>query len=306
VTTLDQDLLKSWRLRLRANGLSPHTITHYLMAGRQLADWLEANDLPTEVTAIKRPALEGFQTWLTDPKPEGAGLKQGSMLTKHNALKQLWNFLLEEDEITASPMAKMKPPKAAEVAVAVFADGDIQAMIKTCNRKTFVDLRDAALLRVLADTGCRRSEVANMRLGDIDLETGTIDVMGKGSKPRTVVIGHETAAAIDRYQRARRTHKYARSDWLWLGLRGQMSGQAVYYRVRARAAMAGLDHAHTHQFRHTWASNMKSAGVQSDELMALAGWSTEAMLRKYGRATVKRRALLTGRKHSTMDRLAGR
>lgn len=306
MTRLDEDLLRSWRLRLRANGRSPFTLAVYLRAGTQLARWLVANDQPTEVTAIRRATMEAFQTWLTEPKPDGGGMGQSTMVTTHNALKQLFAYLIEEEELATSPMAKMMPPKMPEVPVAVVADADIKAMLRTCGRKTFEDLRDSALLRVLADTGCRRAEAAGMTLDGTDLEDGAIEVMGKGSKPRTVVIGHETAAAVDRYLRARRGHRYAGTDQLWLGQRGPMTPQAVGLRVAARAEMAGIDPVHTHQLRHTWASNMKTAGVQSDELMALAGWSTEAMLRKYGRATVKKRAMASGRKHSTMDRISGR
>ena len=306
MTNLDHDLLKSWRLRLKANGSSPFTMKNYLRAATSLMEWLQANDLPTDVTAIRRSTLEAYQSWLTDPKPEGHGLAQASMVIHHNALKQLWKFLVDEEEVSASPMAKMTQPKMPDQDVAVFEDGDVLAMLRTCGRKTFEDIRDAALLRVLADTGCRRAEAATMKLDGLDLEEGTIEVMGKGSKPRVVTIGHDTAAALDRYLRARRNHRYARSDRLWLGQRGPISPLNVYLRVQARAEQAGLEHAHTHQFRHTWASNLKTAGVQSDELMLLAGWTSDVMVRKYGRATVKKRALQTGRRLSTMDRLTAR
>ena len=123
-----------------------------------------------------------------------------------------------------------------------------------------------------------------------DLEHGVITVCGKGNKYRQVAIGNGTVAALDRYLRARKRHSWsARSDRLWLGERGPIGMHTINEIVSKAGKRAGLGRVHTHQLRHTWASNMKEAGVQHDELKALGGWSTDLMLQRYGRATVKRR-----------------
>jgi site-specific recombinase XerD len=292
--------LPGWRLRLRAAQKADLTVSRYLKAATALDRWLTSEDLPTDVGTITRATIEAYFTHLID-----AGAAPATQAMAYKCLRQFFNYLLDDEEISRHPMAKVRQPKVEDPVVEVLPDADLAKMVATCATNSFVDRRDAAVLRVLMDAGTRRTETTTMTLPGIDLEAGTIEVMGKGRKPRTVVIGDATAAALDRYLRARARHAWAgKTDRLWLGQRGPMGDDGVASIVAKRAAMAGLGHVHPHQLRHTWASQMKEANMQPDELKLLAGWSTDAMLQRYGRATVTRRAIASGRKASVVDRLA--
>ena len=295
--------LTGWRLRLKANNRAEKTIVRYLHAVKTFESWLTTEGLPTEVSAITRSMVEAYQIHLAD-----TGKAPATQAMAHKCLKQYFNYLLDDEEITRHPMAKIKVPHIPETAVPILDDGAVLAMLATCTASDFTDRRDAAMLRLMVDAGTRREETATITLDAVDLDAGVVQVVGKGSngqaRPRLVTIGHGTAAALDKYLRARHGHRWAgKTNRLWLGERGGLGVDGVARMIQKRARLAGLGHVHPHQLRHTWASNLKEANVQPDEIKALAGWRSNAMLDRYGRASVTRRAIASGRKHSTMDRL---
>ena len=101
-------------------------------------------------------------------------------------------------------------------------DEQLRLLIKACSGKEFMDRRDEAIVRLMAETGLRAGEVLAMQLADVDLQQGRAIVRrGKGGKGRAVPFGPQTAAAVDRYIRARRTHRLSSTGGLWLGGGGQ-------------------------------------------------------------------------------------
>lgn len=300
-TQLDDDLLRSWRLRLMANRRSRYTVRNYLQAGQDLKAFMERQGCSMAVAAIKRSTVEAYQVDCMD-----RGLGEATICNRHKGLKQLFAFLVDDEEIDVSPMARMPVPAVTEPDVPVLSDADVAALLGVCSGSSFTQRRNLALLTLMLDSGLRLQEVTDLSLESLaTMEDGVISVLGKGSKWRDVAIGHGTVAALDRYLRIRRRHRYASStDQLWLGQQGAITARSVGEIVAVTGRRAVLGAIHPHQLRHTWASNMKEAGAQHDELKALGGWSTDVMLQRYGRATLKRRAVASGRRLSVVDRLA--
>jgi integrase len=104
--------------------------------------------------------------------------------------------------------------------------------------------------------------------------------------------GPQTARAIDRYLRVRRTHPLAHTRALWLGDRGRgFRYDALHRQLGARARAAGIPRFSPHVLRHTAASRWLAAGGSEGGLMAVAGWSSREMLGRYARATQTQRAV---------------
>jgi site-specific recombinase XerD len=119
---------------------------------------------------------------------------------------------------------------------------------------------------------------------------------GKGFKGRLAPFGDQTARAIDRYLRARRTHRLAETPALWLGDRGKsLEYYGLHSALKYRAQLAGLTGFHPHLLRHTAASRWLAAGGSEGGLMAVAGWSTRDMIDRYTRATASERAAAEAR-----------
>jgi integrase/recombinase XerC len=122
---------------------------------------------------------------------------------RFRALQQFFTWLVDEEEIAASPMAKLRPPKIPEQLTPVLDDAAIRALLKAWAGKDFADLRDTAIMRLFLDTGMRLDELAKLRVDDVDLDyDNTATVLGKGRRPRICPFGAKTAQALDRYHAA--------------------------------------------------------------------------------------------------------
>jgi site-specific recombinase XerD len=187
-------------------------------------------------------------------------------------------------------MAKIKPPHVPDAPVPVMSDDDLGKLLKAASGKTFNNLRDTAIIRLLIDTGMRVSELTGLNVADIDLDNKVVPVLGKGRRPRLCAFGNKTAEALDRYQRARARHRRVSDPALWLGERGRMTPRGVSERLVIHARSAGIGHIHPHMFRHTFAHRWLSKGGQEGDLMQLGGWRSAEIMRRYGASAAVERA----------------
>ena len=168
-------------------------------------------------------------------------------------------------------MAGLKPPAIPEEPVAVLDETALSRLLNCMNGRTFDERRDTAIVRLFLDTGMRLSELAGLKLEDIDLEQDVAIVLGKGRRPRACPsatrLGSQSSATSGSGASIALQGAAASGSGAW-----SAAGQRHQPDAQETVKAAGIPHLHPHMFRHTFAHRWLAEGGQEQDLMRLAGW----------------------------------
>lgn len=282
-------LLDSWELALKAQRKSVNTVRNYRVGVLRYLSWCEREGLPAELT---KSAVQAFLADLLDEGAEAA-----TAIARLQALRRFAGWLVEEGELDSDPLLGIRRPKLDRKVTEALSDDEIKLLLKACAGTDFIDKRDESIVRLMVETGLRSGELIALHTSDLSLRSGLVTIRrGKGGKGRVVSISAQTAAAMDRYLRARSTHRLADTPALWLGGGGKgFSYHGLDRSLRRRARAAGIIGFHLHLLRHTAATRWLRRGGSEGGLMATCGWSSREMLDRYTQSSASERAAAEAR-----------
>ena len=258
------NVIINFRRHIKRRNYSSHTVKYYLSVIKQYVLWL---NVPLEYADVDK--IEDYIDFLHQKR-----LKPASINLYLAIIRVFYNYLKYEQKIkltnpvTAS--CRLRVPKPLPRALSQDQVDEFFDVVKT--------KRDWAMFRLMLRCGLRVEEVANLTLGDIDINQRRIMVVdGKGGKDRVVYISDDAADGLRAYLK-QRSHRRAKK--VFLVEKGDYKGQpisvrGIQKRMEYYAKKTGLKIS-CHHLRHTMATQMLNADAQVESIQDLLGhnWIT--------------------------------
>lgn len=272
-------------------GLADNTLSSYRRDLRRYAIFLHARDVD-DADAIQEFDLAEFLMYLREGDPEHQPLNAGSAARTLIAARGFHRFVLREGLARADVSALVKPPSAPRRLPKALPLSDIEAILDASAAPgTSLALRDRALLEVLYGTGARISEAVGLDIEDLDLESGTVLLHGKGSKQRVVPIGSYALDAVRRYLTSARTELTKAGSTqgaVFLNARGgRLSRQSAWAVLSKASKRAGVTvEVSPHTLRHSFATHLLDGGADVRVVQELLGHASVTTTQIYTLVTV--------------------
>ena len=180
-------------------------------------------------------------------------------------LSSFFSWLEEENYIMKSPVRRIHKIKTASTIKDTYTDEALEQMRDDCT-----DLRDLALIDMLASTGMRVGELVLLNRSDIDFEERECVVLGKGNKERIVYFDARTKLHLKQYLDSRTDDNEA----LFVSLKApynRLKIGGVEVRIRKIGKRLNIHKAHPHKFRRTLATMAIDKGMPIEQLQQLLG-----------------------------------
>jgi integrase/recombinase XerD len=141
-----------------------------------------------------------------------------------------------------------------------------------------VSQRAATIITLLLYTGIRREEAVTLEWADVDLEGGTIRVLGKGRKERVIPLAEAAKRALEEWKPKNATGYVFTTPW---STRGHLDVVTLWRDVAQAAEAAGLSRVSPHRLRHTFATEVLRRGADVRHVQALLGHASLATTQVY-------------------------
>ena len=240
----------------RIEGCSEKTLKYYRITIETMVASIDKG--------IRHIQTEDLRSYLTDYQSKN----QSSRVTIDNIrriLSSFFSWLEDEDYILKSPVRRIHKVKTATNIKETYRDEDLEKMRDNCT-----ELRDLAMIDMLASTGMRVGEMVLLNRNDIDFNERECIVFGKGSKERVVYFDARTKIHLQNYLRSRKDDNPA----LFVSLKSpyeRLKIGGVEVRLREFGKQLGLQRVYPHKFRRTLATTAIDKGMPIEQLQQLLG-----------------------------------
>lgn len=276
--------------------LSPNTVKVYGDTLLELDRFLQGQQIE-EIEEVSSSAIREWQMLLAE-----RGLKPATIRKEISGLRSFFKFLRKERIIKEDVMANVVAPKLPHHLPIFFREKETEKIYERANfPEGFKGTRDQLLLRILYETGMRRSELAALTEGSVDLDAQSIKVLGKRNKERIIPIEKELAHNIKEYLALKKERKdslakdgsgthentAALRNSLMVRDDGEpMSASDIYSSVkRYMDVFSAAERRSPHVFRHTFATQMLNEGADLDAIKELLGHASLSATEIYTHVT---------------------
>jgi integrase/recombinase XerD len=242
-------------------GLSENTLDAYDRDLYSLRMFLSGKNI-VRPQGVNQGALSEWIRSLSD-----RGLAKSSIARHRAAMRQLFQFLLNERILEGDPSALIRSPKLPKRLPGTLSEAEVTRLLAAPDQSTAIGRRDAAMLELLYATGMRVSELVGLKRSQ--WHKGWIIVRGKGGKERLVPFGDKAGAMVVSLLSAREDD----SPFVFLNNRGTgMTRQNFWVRVKYYAKVARIrNKVSPHTLRHAFATHLLIHGADLRSVQAMLG-----------------------------------
>ena len=254
----EQDLLALFLAAKRIEGCSEKSLNYYQATTQAMLDGIGK--------PIKEIVTEDIRQYLTNYQRE----RHSSRVTIDNIrriLSSFFSWLEDEDYILKSPVRRIHKVKTASNIKETYSDETLELMRDSCS-----EMRDLAMIDLLASTGMRVGEMVLLNRDDVDFAERECVVFGKGDKERMVYFDARTKLHLQAYLERRNDDNPA----LIVSLKApfkRLSIGGVETRLRELGRQLGVHKVHPHKFRRTLATKAIDKGMPIEQVQVLLGHS---------------------------------
>ncbi|MCB9306157.1 MAG: tyrosine-type recombinase/integrase [Lewinellaceae bacterium] len=266
---------------------SPHTLTAYRSDLQNFIAHCTEQQCLTSVAGVRHFHV---RAWVVAQMQDGQSAR--SINRRLSCLKSYFRFLKKRGRIEKDPMQKVVAPKTGKRLPVFIQENQIAALF------THIPFSDdykgqlhRLLLEMLYATGIRRSEAAQLKMADIDLERSVLRITGKGNKERLVPVAGYLSDLIVTFLRIRRdAFPGSAEPWLFLNRKGeQISPENIYYIVRKHlSAITTAEQRSPHVLRHSFATHLSNHGADLNAIKELLGHRNLAATQVYMHNSIER------------------
>lgn len=245
--------------------LSPHTIRAYELDLARFSQFLGKR---AAVATCDKTVIHNYVRHLFDVR----SLKEASVKRHLATLRSLFHWLEEDDDAIEDPFRgariRIRMPKRLP---RVIARADLRRLLLHVPPPAFSDLTAYVATELLFATGMRVSELAGLLDAAVDIEDGTITIIGKGNRQRRVFLPDDLKSLVHDYRTAR--DRCASADTFLVNSRGEASSPQMIRRlVRLHGERSAVrDRVTPHMFRHSVATYLLEEGVDIRYVQRLLG-----------------------------------
>lgn len=260
---------KAW-LQLEKS-LSANSVEAYLRDIDKLTGFLQLTGKLVAPGELELEDLEKFVQWIGE-----LGMTVASQSRIISGLRSFYTYCHIEQITTTNPTALLETPKQKRSLPDTLSFEEIESIIAQIDLSRPEGGRNKAILETLYSCGLRVSELVNLRISCLYLDTGFVRVIGKGDKERLVPIGSDAIKYINIYRNQIRVHTPIRpgqEDFLFLNRRGsKLTRVMVFIILKELAKKAGIAKSISpHTFRHSFATHLVEGGADLRAVQEMLG-----------------------------------
>ena len=259
---------------------SGHTVRAYMNDLAEFEEFLEKNSTEIEKVNSKIINLYSLNLYTKNSK--------STVSRKLTTLRSFFNFMIRKGQVKQNP-AKLIPLPKKEKELPVFLSVDeVFSLINSIDREGILPLRDLAIIELLYSSGLRVSELAGIKVLDIDHRQNFVKVSGKGNKERLVPFGSSAQEVILEYLK-RRVELKPQDDFLFLNNRGNgLTTRSIERIVKKYGLLSGISKKISpHALRHTFATHLLGGGADLRSIQELLGHSSLSTTQRYTHTSIE-------------------